>query len=296
MSGTPIPSKPSSASSPQPTEPVARAQGVGLGELHFDFGENESHFGRSFWVSVGMHALAIGVILLIGSLIPKEVYRAVLPEQLPDLVFLQVPGPGGGGGGGGNNSPEPPKQAPKIEVPVQKPTTPVPEPKPEPEQPKEITAPVETTPAPDPTPAVVASAAPATSQGTGTAGGAGTGTGTGIGSGQGSGIGPGFGGGIGGGAYMPGNGVTSPAVLHEVKPAYTAEAMRAKVQGTVWLQCVVMPDGSIGSVQITKSLDSTFGLDQEAIKAAKQWRFKPGTRQGEPVPVLVTIELTFTLR
>jgi len=81
-----------------------------------------------------------------------------------------------------------------------------------------------------------------------------------------------------------------------VKPAYTAEAMRAKVQGTVWLQCVVMPDGSVSEVQITKSLDSTFGLDQEAIKAAKQWRFKPGMRQGEPVPVRVTIELTFTLR
>jgi protein TonB len=57
-----------------------------------------------------------------------------------------------------------------------------------------------------------------------------------------------------------------------------------------------MPDGTVGNVQITKSLDSTFGLDQEAIKAAKQWRFKPGMRQGEPVPVLVTIELTFTLR
>jgi len=57
-----------------------------------------------------------------------------------------------------------------------------------------------------------------------------------------------------------------------------------------------MPDGSVSEVQITKSLDSTFGLDQEAIKAAKQWRFKPGMRQGEPVPVRVTIELTFTLR
>jgi len=95
---------------------------------------------------------------------------------------------------------------------------------------------------------------------------------------------------------MPGNGVTSPAVVREVKPQYTAEAMRAKVQGTVWLQCVVLPDGTVGNVQVTKSLDSNFGLDQEAIKAAKQWRFRPGSRMGEPVPVLVTIELTFTLR
>jgi protein TonB len=81
-----------------------------------------------------------------------------------------------------------------------------------------------------------------------------------------------------------------------VKPQYTAEAMRAKVQGTVWLNCVVLPDGTVGNVEIVRSLDSSFGLDQEAVKAAKQWRFRPGVRQGEPVPVLVTIELTFTLR
>ena len=72
--------------------------------------------------------------------------------------------------------------------------------------------------------------------------------------------------------------------------------MRAKVQGTVLLECVVQPDGTVGDVQVVRSLDSTFGLDQEAIKAAKQWRFAPGTRLGEPVSVLVTIELTFTLR
>ena len=297
MSGTsstsPAPPVPSAPSTEQP---VPRAQGVGLGELHFDFEQNQSHFGRSFWVSIGIHALALGVILLIASMVPKQVYKAVLPEKIADFVFLQVPGPGGGGGGGGNKSPDPPKQTPKVEVPVQKPAAPVPDPKPEPEQPKEITAPIVTTPAPDPTPAIVASNTESTSQGTGLNGGAGTGSGTGIGSGQGSGIGPGFGGGIGGGAYMPGNGVSSPTVIREVKPAYTAEAMRAKVQGTVWLQCVVMPDGSVSEVQITKSLDSTFGLDQEAIKAAKQWRFKPGMRQGEPVPVRVTIELTFTLR
>jgi TonB family protein len=59
---------------------------------------------------------------------------------------------------------------------------------------------------------------------------------------------------------------------------------------------VVLPDGTVGSVEVVRSLDATFGLDQEAIKAAKQWRFRPGTRLGEPVAVLVTIELTFTLR
>ena len=57
-----------------------------------------------------------------------------------------------------------------------------------------------------------------------------------------------------------------------------------------------MPDGSVGEVKVTRSLDPIFGLDQEAIKAAKMWRFRPGMRQGEPVPVIITIELTFTLR
>ena len=118
----------------------------------------------------------------------------------------------------------------------------------------------------------------------------------GIGSGQGSGLGPGRGGGTGGGAYRPGAGITLPRVLREAKPAYTADAMRAKVQGSVWLECIVMPDGSVGDVRVTKSLDPIFGLDQEAIKAAKLWRFSPGMRQGEPVPVIITIELTFTLR
>ena len=87
-----------------------------------------------------------------------------------------------------------------------------------------------------------------------------------------------------------------PSVVREVKPAYTADAMRAKVQGSVWLECIVMPDGTVGDVKVTRSLDPIFGLDQEAIKAAKQWRFRPGMRQGEPVPVIITIELTFTLR
>ena len=54
--------------------------------------------------------------------------------------------------------------------------------------------------------------------------------------------------------------------------------------------------GGVGQVQIVRSLDPTFGLDQEAVKAVRKWRFAPGTRFGQPVPVLVEIELTFTLR
>jgi TonB family protein len=72
--------------------------------------------------------------------------------------------------------------------------------------------------------------------------------------------------------------------------------MRAKVQGSVLVEAVVLPDGTVGDVRVVRSLDNVFGLDQEALKAAKQWKFVPGTRFGQPVAVLVTIELTFTLR
>ena len=68
------------------------------------------------------------------------------------------------------------------------------------------------------------------------------------------------------------------------------------VANPVLLECVVNPDGAVGDIHVVRSLDPTFGLDEEAIKAACEWKFKPGTRLGQPVPVLVTIELTFTLR
>src|SRR5262245_19444288 len=90
-------------------------------------------------------------------------------------------------------------------------------------------------------------------------------------------------------------GVTIPRLIKDVKPQYTADAMRAKIQGRVMVECVVLTDGTVGDVRVIRSLDVTYGLDQEAIKAAKQWKFAPGTRNGEPVPVMVSIELTFTL-
>jgi protein TonB len=83
-----------------------------------------------------------------------------------------------------------------------------------------------------------------------------------------------------------------------VKPNYTGDAMRAKLQGVVEMEAVVLPDGTVdpNRIKITRSLDATFGLDQQAIIAVKQWRFRPGTLKGQPVPVIVNVELTFTLR
>ncbi len=283
---------------------TVRPEGLGPAEVHFSFERQDQRIGGAVGASVVSHVGIVALFVLISSLWPEPVRNAILPDRLSEqIVWLAEPGPGGGGGGGGNQMKEPPKPAElpgkeKITVPaVKPPNLELQKPEPEPEPKQDLTIPAQTMAAATTTsPGVIESAPPSVSQGAGTGGGSGTGTGTGIGPGQGSGLGAGFGGNTGGGAYRPGNGVENPRLLREVKPAYTADAMRAKIQGAVLLECVVLPDGTIGEVRVVRSLDSTFGLDQEAVKAAKQWRFQPGTRFGEPVPVLITIELTFTLR
>ena len=87
-----------------------------------------------------------------------------------------------------------------------------------------------------------------------------------------------------------------PQLVSQVQPKYTPAAMRARVQGVVGLACVVQVDGTVGDITVEKSLDATFGLDQQAIEALKQWKFKPGTRDGVPVPMKVHANLQFTLR
>jgi protein TonB len=134
------------------------------------------------------------------------------------------------------------------------------------------------------------------SQGPGTGDRGGQGRGRGSGAGSGPGLGPGQHGGMDGDAYQLGSGVIGPRLIKETKPAYTADAMRAKIQGLVLLDAIVLPDGSVGRVRVVRSLDKTFGLDGEAVAAVKRWRFLPGTVAGRAVPVLVNIELTFTLR
>jgi TonB family protein len=96
--------------------------------------------------------------------------------------------------------------------------------------------------------------------------------------------------------YKSSDGVTLPRVIREVKPGYTPEAMRAKIQGSVWMKVVVLSSGIVGDVTIEKSLDREHGLDEQAMQAAKQWRFEPGTKDGEPVAVEVTVQMTFTLK
>lgn len=130
------------------------------------------------------------------------------------------------------------------------------------------------------------------SSGPGSGGGIGTGAGGGVGPGRGPGVGPGEGGGISG-AYMPGGGITSPQLIYQVEPDFTDEARRARHQGTVVLQGVVEADGRIHNMIVVSSLG--MGLDDRAIQAVRQWKFKPGTKNGQPVPVWARIEVTFRL-
>jgi TonB family protein len=99
------------------------------------------------------------------------------------------------------------------------------------------------------------------------------------------------------GAYLPADaGVERPKLLNDVKPKYTADAMRAKIQGDVEIQVVVNVKGEVERARVSQSLDKVFGLDNEALAAARQFRFEAGTLNGKPVPVAVTLYLTFRLR
>ncbi len=276
------------------------------GEVLFSFETQAPRMSSAMGFSGAFHALGIILVLALAAWLPASGpldLRNAVDNINKDIIWTTAPGSGGGGGGGGNRMPEPPRTAElpgkeKLTVPVAKPPEIQPFRNPEDVLPKqEFNIPALTLASAEQTLAgIIDTSAASSSLGPGSGGGAGTGSGTGIGSGSGSGLGPGWGGGSGGGAYRPGAGIELPRQLRAVKPQYTADAMRAKIQGTAVLDCVVQADGNVGECEIVRSLDSTFGLDQEAVKAARQWKFIPGKRFGQPVPVLVTIELTFTLR
>jgi TonB family protein len=271
-------------------------------------GIHASAFGAT---SLLFHATALMALLLVARAsgvhtTNADSTRAILtPVEPARLVFLAAPSrpdSGGGGGGGGNrqHAPISRAQAPgrdAVTLPIAKPIV-------------AAVQPLDARPAPQ---ALLLDARPLTSgvafqagsldgvvglgpsQGPGAGGGVGEGLGAGIGSGRGPGIGPGSGGGIGGGLYRLGNGVISPRLLVQVRPAYTPEAMRGRIQGSVVLEAVVQADGTPRDIRVVRSLDP-FGLDREAVLAVEQWRFDPGRLNGAPVNVLVTIVLDFNIR
>ena len=94
--------------------------------------------------------------------------------------------------------------------------------------------------------------------------------------------------------FRVGGGVTAPTVIHRVEPQYSEEARKARYQGTVVLEAIVRRDGTCDIIRVVRSLG--FGLDENAMQALKQWKFRPGMRNGVPVDISLNIEVNFNLR
>jgi TonB family protein len=89
-------------------------------------------------------------------------------------------------------------------------------------------------------------------------------------------------------------GVSLPTCLYCPIPQYSSEARAAKVQGSVVLQATITVDGRAINISVVKGPGK--GLEEKAIEAVKNWKFKPANNaEGELVPTIVPIEVTFRL-
>ena len=271
-----------------------------------DIWSKDKAFGPSQAIALAVH---IGITLLIFSPFLYSVVtkatanpvnnKLVTPIQLSDYTPKLPPGKdkAGGGGGGGERNPLPATRGKAPKFSLNQIAPPMVHPKVDSNIQATLLGP------PDlkiPSPNMDNYGDPLSklmndSGGPGGGSGIGSGTGTGIGSGEGGGLGPGSGGGTGGGAYRPGvNGVGYPSCVYCPDPKYSEEARKAKYQGTVVLQAVITPDGRATEIQVVKG--PGLGLEEKAVEAVKQWRFKPANGPGgKPVPVTVPIEVTFRL-
>jgi protein TonB len=252
---------------------------------------------RSTFYSLLIHAAVIALILYATTGINPPV-ELVSPMLLAarDLVFLP-PAPDRGGGGG-QNQPAPAQlgQLPRLARRV-------------------FTPPVVEVRNTDPIlplePTILAQASvvipalniaqwgdPAGIPGTGSGGpgkngGIGTGSNGGVGRGHGPGSGPGTGG-VGGPDALAGRGVfTAPVLLLKTEPVYSEEARKGRVQGTVVLLVEIDIDGHPRDIRVSRSLG--FGLEERAMEAVAHWRFRPGRRNGKPVPCSAQVEVNFRL-
>jgi TonB family protein len=103
--------------------------------------------------------------------------------------------------------------------------------------------------------------------------------------------GPSDGGGMGAKIYRVGGGVSAPVPIFKPEPAYSQEARKAKLQGTVGMLVVIDATGTVTDCKVVKPLG--MGLDEKAIETVRTWKFKPALKNGTPVPVRVFVELTF---
>ncbi len=255
---------------------------------------------RSPWSSVAAILFYIGLALLLffwpktqPQIAKKEVFTPL--DIAPYLPKAPAPKVSGGGGGGGNHEITPPTKGKLPEfkkdpiVPPQILTV---------EHPK-LAAPaaikMPDIKEPDQNlPNIGIPQAPNATLSAGSGnGGIGTGKGGGLGIGSGAGLGPGEGGLTGGGVAHPGGGVSSPKLIYSVDPEFSDEARRQKYQGVVVLSIIVDAQGLPQRIRVIRHLG--LGLDEKAMEAVKQYKFRPAQAGGKPVPVEINIEVNFQL-
>lgn len=254
-------------------------------------------------ISIGVHAAVFAAIAAFLLWHPKNkvmVAQVVPPAPFNITPFMPIqaaPTVSGGGGGGGDHDVLQAKvgKLPKIsKVQFVPPDEIIRNPKPklavEPTvvMPQNLHLPNNNMPnLGDPTTTVKGPA----SNGTGSAGGIGSGMSGGIGSGSGAGVGPGQGGGYGGGVYHVGGGVTPPVAIYAPEPEFSEQARMAKYQGSSVVEVIVDAKGMPRDARIIRPLG--MGLDQKALEAVRQYRFKPAMLNGRPVPVMIDVVVDF---
>jgi TonB family protein len=88
-------------------------------------------------------------------------------------------------------------------------------------------------------------------------------------------------------------GITAPRIISRVEPSYTEEARTAKLGGTVVLFVEITSTGIVENVTVLHGLGK--GLDENAVRAIRQWKFAPALKDGRPVAVMITVEMNFSL-
>ena len=91
-------------------------------------------------------------------------------------------------------------------------------------------------------------------------------------------------------ANLPGE-VNAPSPVRKVDPKYPQDMLKEHIEGEVVLYGVIRPDGSVDSIQIVRRLDPQ--LDANSVAAFKQWRFEPGTKNGQPVALEAIVHIPF---
>lgn len=240
--------------------------------------------------AIGLHAAAI---LLIAFLVGSQM-RTVSPKTQAQLTSLVEPLPAlaprshalGGGGGQPDHAPvskgTPPKFAAQQIVPPKTPPL---------DQPKIAVEPTIDVQKNLKMASVMPNIGMANAPNIGVS--MGNGLGNGLGSGDGNGMGPGSGGNTGSGVRQVGGGVSAPIEIYRVEPEFSEEARKAKISGNVLVNLWVDRNGRVTHVSVLKGLG--MGLDEKAIEAVKQFRFKPAMENGKPVTVEMNIDVNFQI-